>query len=1047
MDNILARIGGRNTLIYGLIAVLLIVGLLLPPVSLFERVGLSCSGVTLDTNTPATSTDDGLTVALSDPAQSLKLKLQSVAQTKFEAGEAGDDLAAARSALPVNLVLHSPIYQINPCSAAPTSASLAVKIPDNAGAIDTLELYAWNGTAWTWLGAYLDANSRTVSAQVMSMPKNVALFQTASAAPFIGAQAKPDQSVPAETASLLNELYVPGWSISDGGTLLAQAGTLPVVSNARVFPIVRNWADDGSVNTDLVHAMLSADDVQQAHIAALTELAGRSNFAGVAISYRGLTTDDKTTFTKFIQKLAISVQVQNKLLAVVLPAPTIDANGAPDTAGYDWQAIGLSADIVQSDFGQDPSSYLSDGVAFALLNWAPTQVSRNKFQPILSVSSLDTLNNAVNEISYVEATKPLGQLKSTAPITVTGGASITLALDNPAQVSDYRFDAATQIYRFKYTDAGAVHTVVVNTAASLAQRLNLLLPRHLRGVVISSLPQEGVPADFVGVLTGYRQQSVSANEPPGIEVAWLVASPNGKQVLKTTRPVTDTTIMFTAPADAGSYNVVASIGPANLGSTLLNVASSVTAGGVTTTTTTPGSTAVLTATAGTTTTAAAGQACYNADFVADVTVPDGTKFKNSETFTKTWRLRNTGTCNWADDTVLVFNQGTKLGTPDTVKVGTVPTGTQVDVSVQLTAPDQYGKYTGIWQLKNAQGNFGTLMSAVIQAGDPPPGTVAAGAPGPVPPPITGGGFEIGGQVNCYPSNPSLMKHAGMVWVKIQVGKGCGVPIADMHSLGFKVLLSAVGADHSQVNNDAFQTQFASQLAGYASQGADAIEVWNEMNIDAEWPAGTIDAGSYVRMLQKAYQAIKAANPNTLVISGALAPTGFFGGGSGCGSAGCDDAAYVAAMFQAGAANFMDCLGVHYNEGVLGPDQTSGDPRGNSGFYSRYFWGMVNTYWNASGGSRKLCFTELGYLSPEGMNGGPLGPGFGWAQNTTVAEQAQWLAQAASLAASSGKVRMMIVWNVDFKDYNPNGDPKGGYAIIRPNGGCPACDSLGAVMPH
>ena len=1027
MDNLLARIRGRNTLIYGLIAVLVIIGLVLPPVSLAERVGLSCSGLTLDANTPAISTDDGLTVALSDPAQSLKLKLQSVAQAKFEAGEAGDDLVAARSALPVNLVLHSPIYRINPCTSTPTSASLAIKIPDTAGAIDTLDLYAWNGTAWAWLGAYLDANSQTVSAQVMSMPKEVALFQTASAAPFIGAQAKPDQSVPAETASLLNDLYVPGWSISDDGSLMAQAGALPVAGNARIFPVVRNWTDDGSTNIDSVHAMLAADDVQQAHIAALTDLAGRSNFAGVTISYRGLTTDDKIAFAKFIQKLAVSVQAQNKLLAVVLPAPTIDSNGAPNTAGYDWQAIGLAADIVQSDFGQDPSSYLSDGVAFALLNWAPTQVSRNKFQPILSVSSLDTLNNTVNEISYAEATKPLGQLKSTAPVTVTGGASVTLALDNPAQVSDYRFDNATQIYRFNYTSAGATHAVVVNTAASLAQRLNLLLPRHLRGVVMSSLPKEGVPADFANVLTGYRQQSVSANEPPGIEVAWLVASSDGKQILKTTRPVTDTTITFTAPTDAGSYNVVASIGPDKLGSSLINVAPTVT------TTTALTSTAALTATAGT-----VAPACYNAAFVADVTVPDGTKFKNSENFTKTWRLRNTGTCNWTDDTVLVFSQGTKLGAPDTVNVGKVVSGTEVEVSVPLTAPEQYGNYTGIWQLKNAQGNFGTQMSAVIQAGDPPAGQVVASAVRPA----TGGSFELGGQVNCYPSSPGLMHHAGMAWVKIQVGKGCGVPIADMHSLGFKVLLSAVGP-HDQVNDESFQNQFAAQLATYASQGADAIEVWNEMNIDAEWPAGTINAASYVRMLQKAYNAIKAANPSTLVISGALSPTGFFGGGSGCSPAGCDDAAYVAAMFAAGAANYMDCLGVHYNEGVVGPDQTSGDPRGNSGFYSRYFWGMVNTYWNASGGSRKLCFTELGYLSPEGMGGGALGPGFGWAQNTTVAQQAQWLAQAANLAASSGKVRMMIVWNVDFKDYDPNGDPKGGYAIIRPGGSCPACDALGS----
>jgi hypothetical protein len=103
--------------------------------------------------------------------------------------------------------------------------------------------------------------------------------------------------------------------------------------------------------------------------------------------------------------------------------------------------------------------------------------------------------------------------------------------------------------------------------------------------------------------------------------------------------------------------------------------------------------------------------------------------------------------------------------------------------------------------------------------------------------------------------------------------------------------------------------------------------------------------------------------------------------------------------------------------------------------------MVNAYYNAFGGSRPLCFTELGYLTGEGY--GALPGGFAWAGNVTVAQQAQWLAEAASLSASSGKVRMMIVWNVDSTTWNS--DPQAGFAIIRPGGGCPACETLHQVM--
>ena len=73
--------------------------------------------------------------------------------------------------------------------------------------------------------------------------------------------------------------------------------------------------------------------------------------------------------------------------------------------------------------------------------------------------------------------------------------------------------------------------------------------------------------------------------------------------------------------------------------------------------------------------------------------------------------------------------------------------------------------------------------------------------------------------------------------------------------------------------------------------------------------------------------------------------------------------------------------------------------------------MVNAYYNAFGGSRKLCFTELGYLSGDGYPGIP--GGFSWASGTSVAEHAAWLAEATSLAGNSGKVRMLIVFNVDF----------------------------------
>lgn len=329
---------------------------------------------------------------------------------------------------------------------------------------------------------------------------------------------------------------------------------------------------------------------------------------------------------------------------------------------------------------------------------------------------------------------------------------------------------------------------------------------------------------------------------------------------------------------------------------------------------------------------------------------------------------------------------------------------------------------------------------------PPPGPTTP-PPGPTtpPPPPPVGGFELGGQVFGF-GNSQQMRQAGMTWAKVQVRYNQGDPasivqgaINEARSNGFRVLLGVVGnPEQLRANPGQYFSQFAQFLGGVAQLGPEAIEVWNEQNIDREWPAGLINPASYTQMLSAAYQAIKAANPSVLVISGAPAPTGFFGGA--CTPNGCDDDAFIRGMAANGAANVMDCVGVHYNEGILSPDASSGDPRGNSNHHTRYYPTMVNLYSSVFPG-KPLCFTELGYLSPEGF--GPLPPGFTWAANTTVQDQAEWLARAAVLSRQGGRVRLMIVWNVNATQFTP--DPQAGFAIIRPNNSCLACNTLGGAM--
>lgn len=93
------------------------------------------------------------------------------------------------------------------------------------------------------------------------------------------------------------------------------------------------------------------------------------------------------------------------------------------------------------------------------------------------------------------------------------------------------------------------------------------------------------------------------------------------------------------------------------------------------------------------------------EFVADVTVPDGTIFKPGETFVKTWKLRNSGTSTWGSGHSLVFVSGEQMGAPASQPLSsTVPPGETVDVSVSLTAPATQGVYFGFFALRGPAGN-------------------------------------------------------------------------------------------------------------------------------------------------------------------------------------------------------------------------------------------------------------------------------------------------------------------------------------------------------
>lgn len=104
-----------------------------------------------------------------------------------------------------------------------------------------------------------------------------------------------------------------------------------------------------------------------------------------------------------------------------------------------------------------------------------------------------------------------------------------------------------------------------------------------------------------------------------------------------------------------------------------------------------------------------------ADFVEDVNVPDGTPIPAGTTFVKTWRMRNTSSCDWGEGYAIAFFSDTPMHPTGSEPIRPTPSNGLFEVSVPLTAPTQPGIYTTTWRLRDPAGRFfGNRVFAVIR---------------------------------------------------------------------------------------------------------------------------------------------------------------------------------------------------------------------------------------------------------------------------------------------------------------------------------------------
>lgn len=310
--------------------------------------------------------------------------------------------------------------------------------------------------------------------------------------------------------------------------------------------------------------------------------------------------------------------------------------------------------------------------------------------------------------------------------------------------------------------------------------------------------------------------------------------------------------------------------------------------------------------------------------------------------------------------------------------------------------------------------------------------------------------DFGLEVNLLDQNAALsgseVAALGANWVKQVVNWREFEPVAgeidfapldllinSLQSRNTKILLTVTAApdwarsiqeENGPPNNfEDFASFMATLASRYAGQ-VTAYQIWNEPNLRSRWKSTVhpISAASYVDLLRQAQAAVKIADPNALVISAGLAPTGFNDALNA--EAGnleinaIDDRVFLSGMYAEGVADFVDAVGAHPIGWANPPDALCcAQTEGVQTHYENphfYFANTLDDYRQiqlANGDSATpIWVTKFGWGTSEDL--GQPDPINVFTSYTSLEQQAQYIVRAFDIGASFGFVGPMFAYNLN-----------------------------------
>lgn len=257
-------------------------------------------------------------------------------------------------------------------------------------------------------------------------------------------------------------------------------------------------------------------------------------------------------------------------------------------------------------------------------------------------------------------------------------------------------------------------------------------------------------------------------------------------------------------------------------------------------------------------------------------------------------------------------------------------------------------------------------------------------------------------------------------------------VADAHNAGVKLLLSVVRApswatsngSHGLPSRDRFDdfAYFMGQMAARYRGRVQAYEIWNEQNRACEnggdcsrdgGVGGRVaSADYYVDMLAAAYDAIKAADPYAIVVSGAPTSTE-----TNSPNIAISDTEFARQMFaNAKFRSHVDAIGVHPGGHYNPPDTMWTDNPGpgpnwrtSREFYFRRVEDIRQVMINNGMADKQIWITEFGWATQNNT------PGYEYGNSISYQQQSDWIVRAFQMGRRDYApwVGAMFLWQLNF----------------------------------